>query len=224
MGAPRTHSDPGQRRRDQRRRDRHREDDRDDRRAQRDVARDLGRHDRRDQVGDLGRIQPQQGGQGPGHEPEPRVDDRRAREVAFPRDDRGGERQDRDREQEGEVERDQPSVRVDDVAERPVVADPERGDHQEADAEGEDRRPERRQGLQERGVGLPGRQLRNTEVDRQQRDRDREHGVREEDDALEGEGKQPVLARERVGRGIRRGRWHRVDCGGRAAPPPVEWP
>ncbi len=96
-----------------------------------------------------------------------------------------GNGQRRDAEQEAEIEHQQTAIDPVDHPERPVMADPERRDHREAEDEGEDRRAEREQRLEQARVRLAGRQFGKAHVEREERDRDREHRVREEDDALE---------------------------------------
>ena len=82
------------------------------------------------------------------------------------------------------------------------MTDPERGDHEEAQDERIERRPDRGQRPEERGIGLARREVWQPDLDGQQRDRDGEDRVREEDDPFEGEREEAVVV---VG-GV--DRWH----------------
>ena len=96
----------------------------------------------------------------------------------------GRERLEYDPEQEREVEPDEPAVHPLDAAEDLAVARPVRGEDEEADREGEDGAGDLEHPAQG-GLDLAaGDVVRDAEVQDEQGHRDREHGVREEQDPL----------------------------------------
>ena len=93
--------------------------------------------------------------------------------------------QEGDRPQERQVEDEQPIVEAGHGAEQPVVGRPPHPDDREAQEEAEQPRGQVDDRRAQLGVGRDRRQLGQAEVDDEQGDRDRHHGVREEHQAIE---------------------------------------
>jgi hypothetical protein len=96
----------------------------------------------------------------------------------------GRERHERDRQQEDQIQPQQPLVVAADQLEQAVVGDPELPDHQEADHEAQHLGPQRPDLVRQ-----PAAALREVDLGRQrqhqQGDDDGEHGVAEEDEPLQ---------------------------------------